>query len=783
MKNKKLFAILTLVCFMFTLMPVAAFAANDAVADRTLFYAVKGDSAISVKNGALDKDVDAVEFKLEALNSAGEKAEFNKDTVVYIWAKNDKGTVVSALDATTTTTGVAEASKVAVPQYAKAFTISNKTTSEVDFLVGFAADGDYTVYAAVVAKAAVTDKYAELANVTVSGSGDDVITAIGDAMNPDKQYFMDVVPTDAKVSAADAKETAAGIVEVIELDPNNVVSEVALEFTCKDLDSKGDVTGEAKKLTHKDVTVKMDTANVTVVQEDPTTGYAGVVDLKLSASREGNYLMYVTVEGKTFIVKVEVGNTKAAQIETLVQPSNPIAQFTTSAEFGVASEDPKVMFHIDDINGNAVVKETGDALFGGKGITATEKAKYLFFVEKPAASNLRDTDLSLFNNGNGNYSLEVAKTLSVEGKYVVKAILDNGAFATAEWEVKRFEEPVAIVIKGAPATVELGKAFTPSLYYVDVNNVEKFAFDAKVAATGYAIYSFDGNKITVKTDEKYAGQTINLTAASEMYDLVATKAVKVAAEAVSIEFATDKLDVNVNNKVVWNVVDNEGNIVKLTDADIIDYSIKYVVLDKPTDAKVSVYDLTAAPFDGDGKMALTSNKVGNVTVQAIAQVQFAQATVDSKGKPAQTAVQTKYYTGTQVFAVGTEGTGDVVVMSIGSTEIVKNDKVSDMGVAPIVENGRTFVPYRAGLEALGATVAYDEATQSVTAEMNGTTVVMTIGSNVYTVNGVEKTMDVAPFISESRTMVPARFAAQAFGITVIPTQNPDGTTADVLYIM
>ena len=119
------------------------------------------------------------------------------------------------------------------------------------------------------------------------------------------------------------------------------------------------------------------------------------------------------------------------------------------------------------------------------------------------------------------------------------------------------------------------------------------------------------------------------------------------------------------------------------------------------------------------------------------------------------------------------------------SEIVINDEVSDMGVAPVIENGRTFVPYRAGLEALGATVAYDEATQSVTAEMNGVTVVMTIGSNVYTVNGVENTMDVAPFVDveASRTMVPARFAAQAFGIKVIPTQNPDGTTADVLYVM
>ena len=40
---------------------------------------------------------------------------------------------------------------------------------------------------------------------------------------------------------------------------------------------------------------------------------------------------------------------------------------------------------------------------------------------------------------------------------------------------------------------------------------------------------------------------------------------------------------------------------------------------------------------------------------------------------------------------------------------------------------------------------------------------------------------IAPFINGSRTMVPVRFAAEAFGIKVIPTYNPDGTTADILF--
>ena len=141
----------------------------------------------------------------------------------------------------------------------------------------------------------------------------------------------------------------------------------------------------------------------------------------------------------------------------------------------------------------------------------------------------------------------------------------------------------------------------------------------------------------------------------------------------------------------------------------------------------------------------------------------------------------KYYTGTQIFAVGKDSVGQVVVMSIGSNEIIVNDAKGAIDAAPMIQNDRTYVPFRALAEAFGATVAYDEATQAVTAELNGVTVVMTIGSATYTVNGAEKTMDVAPFITGSRTMIPVRFAAEAFGIKVIPTYNPDGSTADILF--
>ena len=228
-----------------------------------------------------------------------------------------------------------------------------------------------------------------------------------------------------------------------------------------------------------------------------------------------------------------------------------------------------------------------------------------------------------------------------------------------------------------------------------------------------------------------------------------------------------------------NVVDEDGNKVALTGtlADKAEYQIQYIVLDKPADAKVSVNDATNLKDlnnKGIGKMALTSNKVGNVTVQVVVKAEYTATNNE-------VANQVKYYTGTQIFAVGTAGVGDVVVMSIGSNEIVINDAKATIDAAPIVENNRTFVPFRALAEAFGATVAYDEATQAVTAELNGVTVVMTIGSAEYTVNGEAKTADVAPFINGSRTMVPVRFAAEAFGIKVIPTYDENGATADILF--
>lgn len=84
-------------------------------------------------------------------------------------------------------------------------------------------------------------------------------------------------------------------------------------------------------------------------------------------------------------------------------------------------------------------------------------------------------------------------------------------------------------------------------------------------------------------------------------------------------------------------------------------------------------------------------------------------------------------------------------------------------VPPEIKNGRTMVPIRALAERLGADVGWDQAAQQVTLTRAGVTIVMTVNSKTAYVNGKAVEMDVAPYITEGRTLIPARYMAEFFG--------------------
>lgn len=120
------------------------------------------------------------------------------------------------------------------------------------------------------------------------------------------------------------------------------------------------------------------------------------------------------------------------------------------------------------------------------------------------------------------------------------------------------------------------------------------------------------------------------------------------------------------------------------------------------------------------------------------------------------------------------------VFALNSTSYIFNDKTGIMDVAPYVKDSRTYIPVRYLAYALGVTpenIVWNQANQTVTVSLDKTVVAMTIGNTTMTVNGVSTEMDVAPEILDGRTMLPARYLAEALGATV--TWNANDNSVEI----
>ena len=100
---------------------------------------------------------------------------------------------------------------------------------------------------------------------------------------------------------------------------------------------------------------------------------------------------------------------------------------------------------------------------------------------------------------------------------------------------------------------------------------------------------------------------------------------------------------------------------------------------------------------------------------------------------------------------------------------LNGEAVEFTDAAPVNENGRVYVPFRAVFEALDAKVDYRADDGQIMAEKDGTNVIFKVQQNTVTVdngNANTITIDAPPFIRDGRTYVPVRFAAQTLGLEV-----------------
>ena len=103
-------------------------------------------------------------------------------------------------------------------------------------------------------------------------------------------------------------------------------------------------------------------------------------------------------------------------------------------------------------------------------------------------------------------------------------------------------------------------------------------------------------------------------------------------------------------------------------------------------------------------------------------------------------------------------------MTVGTQEVAV-DPASGY-TQPVIENGRTLVPIRAIIEAMGGTIGWEASTREVSVSLKGTAIKMKLDSSVADVNGKSVSLDVPAKSINNRTMVPLRFVIENLGAKV-----------------
>lgn len=110
----------------------------------------------------------------------------------------------------------------------------------------------------------------------------------------------------------------------------------------------------------------------------------------------------------------------------------------------------------------------------------------------------------------------------------------------------------------------------------------------------------------------------------------------------------------------------------------------------------------------------------------------------------------------------TEASAQQNITPSSSAVYVDGAKVN-YDVKPIVKDGTVLVPIRETLEAMGATVGWDQAENSIYVTKGRTKVKLTLDSDQSYINGQPKKLLTPPINYKNKIMIPLRFVGEAFG--------------------
>ena len=748
--KKKVVAMVTLAMFMMTLLPMAAFAAAANGSYQTsVFRTEKADATVEVGETA------NTVFEINGTDgNTVAKEDYLKDVV--IWATDAQGRVTDAVEVYTE----ADAETKTDNKFGE--TIA-QVKDGAKYVLSFAREGVYTIHAGVAtgndieaaedAELTYVEKY-NTVTVTAADAGDITDVVIGDARK-----------VSAKVYNADGT-----------IKPNNTQTKTH-EVTVSN--ANGVAKNETFTITTSSKNIKVTAMNMEDEAFDAGTAVTnrnGSFKISYTVAKEGDYKIYMTSDDG-YKVTLNVTTTKSTYPDTIALADFDSAVLNTT-DFTSADKDlsDAVRFDIADNNGEEL---TGATAIAGEP-AATPDTDYVKLIAKPDKFKGDAEDFKLVWDGTDEvYTLEYAGTALVKGDYTVRVALDSGNSVDASFTVAEFDNDNIVEMKVVPTSDRVDYtegSFTYKVVLVDNQGVEKNITAAH--GTDYtigvnAIAGLEAEKVTAQPKVEFTadaddiGQVIKVTAVSDVYEKIATAEVTLTDGNVVEKVAFDKEagPANKLNTIGVSVVDEDGNVAETVSGDIYAYVVKQS--NEDANVEMNVSDKTVTKGE-NGAITIYSDK--ETTVDVLVAVKTSKGAI---------------YADTLTFTVGSEeqlGGDTTVVMTLGSTNMIVNNNVVDMkDAAPFAQDNRTFVPFRALGEALGATVEYDQTAKTVTYNLGGTEIVMTLDSKTYTVNGNEKTMDVAPFAKDQRTYVPVRFVGEALGFEVTGLQDANGKYVAVAF--
>jgi hypothetical protein len=166
------------------------------------------------------------------------------------------------------------------------------------------------------------------------------------------------------------------------------------------------------------------------------------------------------------------------------------------------------------------------------------------------------------------------------------------------------------------------------------------------------------------------------------------------------------------------------------------------------DAKVTINgtEVQVNPTDYSFSYSLQLATAGLNSIQVIA--------LDLAGNQTTSAIPVNYIPKTKI------------VIQVGNTTGLINDKTVKLDAAPKIVNGRTLVPLRFVAEAFGAEVKWNPVFKLVIIKLGDKEIILQIGTGYASVNGVKYNLDTAPSISSGVTFVPIRFISDALNASV-----------------